>query len=170
VQRLGVRFDRAGLKTLFTDVASLKPAEGGSGSSAGTADASPRRGGGHAWVHELEGAALSERMGSLPEEATDPFRPLSAQLRASLELCRFTPQASSVLDWASTQTGLSDPLSRFSRHELEEHFARFQRALERHLGALVEKARRSEPETLRAALSAAPSQARDVVKRLDARR
>jgi len=169
-QRLGVRFDRAGLKTIFTDVANLRPADqpGGAASSATTPDqpASQDR----SWVDELEGPALAEKMAELPDAATDPFRPLSAQLKASLEQARFSGDPASVMDWASIHTGLADPLSRFNRHELEEHFRRFQRALEKHLRSLVEKARRSDPQALDAALRKAPPRAREMVKRLDARR
>ena len=74
------------------------------------------------WQDRLSGRSPDEVMARLPEAATDPFSGLEARLKATLGLYRFTDQGGSLLDWAAAQSGLKDPLSEFSRHDLERHF------------------------------------------------
>ena len=45
--------------------------------------------------------------------------------------------AAGLNDWAVMQTGLDDPLARFNRHELEEHFKRWSHEREQHLRRLL---------------------------------
>jgi len=163
-QRLRVRFERAGVKTLSAPPASLQAASEGKP----TVENDHPKG----WLESLESASTApdEALAVLPESATDPFRPLAARLRATLDLYRFEPTGASLIDWAAAQTGLTDPLSRFSRHELEAVFSRFASERDAHLSRLASEARRAEPETLAAAASAAGPAAKRALARLDGRR
>lgn len=141
--RVTLRFERAGLKTVSTAVAELRPAEGGS-------IAAPEEEAGHpplpseeaGWLDRLEGVDLAERMSRLPESTRDPFVTPLDRVRATLELWRFSGTGGSLLDWASAQSGLADPLSRFSRHELESYFDRFASGRSQHLEKVALEAKR----------------------------
>jgi hypothetical protein len=75
----------------------------------------------------------------LPESMRDPFVSDSTRLRAILDSFRFNNDPRSLLDWAISQTGLRDPLSKYTRHELEEGYIRFVREREQHLFQLVQQ-------------------------------
>jgi len=74
---------------------------------------------------------------ALPETMTDPFGSIASRLVATLDSYRFSTEARCLLDWAVAQTGLDDPLTKYTRHELEEAFPRFTRQRDRHLQDLV---------------------------------
>lgn len=152
-QRVTIRFARAGMKTLSTAVARLAPA-----SEASRLEAAIQDLGG--WLDDAKKReAVAEVLTSLPEDATDPFRSLKGRIETTCRLFRFTGSGSSLVEWAAAQTGLADPLSQFSRHELEAHFARFRTALEGNLRRLAGDALRSEP----ALIDALPPEARRVI-------
>lgn len=164
-QRLTIRFDRAGLKTISTAIAELRPAdEHPSADAAGAAAATPS--GDVGWLEQLEAGDLNERMTRLPEPTRDPFSTLAARLKATLGLWRFSEQGAPLLDWAAMQTGLKDPLARFSRHELEQFFNRFAFEREAHLKRLLLEARKQpSPEIERVKAEASPS-AREAMRRI----
>lgn len=91
------------------------------------------------WLNALENnrgpgaTALAE----LPEAMTDPFASLRRRLEATLDSYRFTNEPRALIDWAVAQSGLDDPLSQYTRHELEDAFDRFARERDRHLQGLV---------------------------------
>ncbi len=132
-QRVSVRFERAGLKTISTAVAELcqvvsngaVPAAKPAISAFDQFDDQP--------THE-------ERLAELPAAATDPFASLKSRLEATLRLYRYSGDGAGLIDWAAAQTGLRDPLTEFSRHELEEHYRRFERMRDAHLGQLAARA------------------------------
>lgn len=109
-------------------------------------------------------------MSRLPDSATDPFRPADARLASLLSLYGPSPDGRSLLDWAAVQSGLADPLSRFTRHELEEFFRRFEMNRDRELTTLLPRARKENPQGAAAAIAAAPPQAKREVSRRDGRR
>jgi hypothetical protein len=159
-QRLQIRFDRAGVKTLSTAFATLR-----------------RAGDAPAVAAESEEPALApgadpvKVMTRLPEEASDPFTTPAARLAATLALYRFSDTGGSVLDWAAAQSGLPDPLSRFSRHELEELFSRFCVARDQQLARVsAEAVKGVPPDQLATILRAAPSAGRDALQRINRRR
>ncbi|MDX9912738.1 MAG: DUF3553 domain-containing protein [Phycisphaerales bacterium] len=154
-QSLRIRFERAGLKTLSTGVAPLQPAPAESDSG----DAAP----------QTTKDAL-ERLYAVPDRAKDPFLPLGERLRNSLGLYRYTSSGSSLLDWAAAQTGLADPLSLLTRHDLESAFQRFRRNLDEHCAKVGLELVRSDPEAFRKATSGAPTDAQRVLQRLAPRR
>lgn len=161
-QRVTVRFDRAGVKTLSTAFAALAPAEWTPVLAAGLAEA--------ALGVELDRKAVEERLVGMPESATDPFASPVKRLTATLELYRFTGTGASLLDWAAMQTGMKDPLVKFSRQELELYFARFQQNLEGHLRKLVRELRRQNPEVISEVEPKLGAVARQALRRADAGR
>lgn len=160
-QQLTIRFDRVGVKSLSTGFADLKAAQADERSSGPVAP--------DAIVEDSEPSA-AERLQSLPEEATDPFRPLASRMAATLALYRFTSSGGSLLDWAIAQSGLRDPLSRYSRHELEHAFERFRAQLDQHLRTLAGLMKKQDLAGLQAAAAKAPAPAQQALRRLDALR
>lgn len=157
-QRITVRFDRVGLKTLSTAFADLRPAE-----TLLTADAP-------ADPLLADEPDPQELLARIPDTATDPFSTPRKRLEVTLGLYRFSDRAGSLLDWAAAQTGLRDPLARFSRHELESHFQKFQFNLDNHLKKLVRELRKADPATLAAVTAAAAPSAKQALRRADAAR
>jgi hypothetical protein len=162
-QRLTVRFTRAGTKTLSTAYAELRPASEAPRlpefpAAEDTTDA---------LAQAASGAAVGEVMNRLPDRATDPFISLDQRLKNTLDLYRFTESGGALLDWASMQTGLKDPLSRFSRQELEAWFGRFKMELDNHLKKLVRDVRRQDPRALDAVTAAAGPEAKQALRRAD---
>ncbi len=157
-QKLGLRFERAGRKTISTQHVSLESAD--SPSPAGVAAPAPE-------VSAEDAKSLLEK---LPSAATDPLLPLAGRLEATLLLYRFTAEGGSLLDWASTQTKLADPLSALSRPELELSFQRFRRDLDQHLARLFREAIDDQPELLGELAAAAPAEGALALRRIiDAR-
>ncbi|TVQ30304.1 MAG: DUF3553 domain-containing protein [Phycisphaeraceae bacterium] len=163
-QRLTVRFERGGLRTVSTALADIRPAD----SVPAFAGRSGQGGGSDAgWLQELERGDTATIMRQLPEAASDPFSTLESRIRATLDLFRFTGSGGSLTDWAAVQTGLSDPLSHFTRQELESYFQQFTVERNNHLKKLAAEARRKEPEILRRMAAGAPPEAQQVLRRAD---
>jgi hypothetical protein len=167
-QRLTLRFDRAGLKTLSTAFAELKPAAAVSPLLANAAvevaeEESPALGG--ATPNELV-----EIMTKLPEAATDPFLSLKNRLVATLSLFKYGENPSLLLDWAAIQTGMKDPLSRFNRHELESYYSRFKIEVESHLRKLTRELRKQDLAALTELMNTGDSVSRQALRRADAMR
>jgi len=152
-QRLTVRFENAGLRTVSTAFANLKPADNGTPQNSPFAESDG---------HE----SVIEQLRTLPDDATDPFRPFAKRIRATIDLYRYTSRGASILAWATAMTGLSDPLSRVSRHELEEEFRRFEVLRDRHLAQLVQAAAKEgiDPAALKRAM---PPEAQRALQRLN---
>jgi hypothetical protein len=162
-QRLTVRFERAGIKTLSTAFATLRPAEETPEIARALAESE----------NEILGASgdkrVEEIMTGLPDPATDPFASLAGRMKATLGLFRFSDQAGSLIDWAAAQSGLKDPLSKFNRHQLEEFFRRFEVNRDTHLAKLAAEMRRKEPRELPVLVKDAPPAAQRVLRRESAR-
>lgn len=146
-QRLVVRFAQYGIVTINTGIApllakdivtSMSSTLASSHSSAPTS-APGRRG----WLADLEAKPHEGELFTLPQELTDPFASLAKRLAATLATYRFTADqrvpggAHSLLEWARAQTGLADPLTKYTRHDLEQAFTRFARDRDAHLLDLV---------------------------------
>ncbi|MCL4742307.1 MAG: DUF3553 domain-containing protein [Phycisphaerales bacterium] len=159
-QRLVVRFEHGGVKTLTTAMADLRPVGSLPTSDNGTGHETAR----------LAPDELRQRLAALPPESTDPFRSLAARLRSTLALYRHRSSGASLLEWASLQTGMADPLSVFSRHELEQLFSRFSAALDAHARKLLRDGLKQDPRAVSEAVAAASPEARAAVKRLDVTR
>jgi hypothetical protein len=158
-QRLTIRFDRAGIKTLSTAFADLRPREGAPEPLTEPEPSSDPLG--------PQGVDYREKLLAIPEDACDPFASRKARLQATLSLYRFSPSGGSLLDWAASQTGLKDPLARFSRHELEQAFDRFRATLDAHLKKLAFEMRKADPAGLAEAGAAAASEGKQALRRAD---
>jgi len=163
-QRVTLRFDRAGLKTMTTNIAELEMVDDDTHPAAPVAANSP-----DTWLTKLENGTVEELMSRLPEATRDPFNTLQSRIEATLKLYRFTEQGGALIDWAAAQTGLKDPMTRFNRHELEALFKRFALGRDTQLKSLVIEGRRKDPATTEKLMAAAPAAARDALRRLNAR-
>ncbi len=162
-QRLTVRFERAGIKTLSTAFAHLRPADQEPAIEQAIVTSNSD------WLSDVGSKRVQEIMTSLPEAANDPFASLESRLKATLALFRFSPSGGALIDWAAAQCGLKDPLSRFSRHELEEYYRRYEFARAEHLRKLLSEAHRAEPKIAPALLAGANDAARAAVRKSDYR-
>jgi hypothetical protein len=140
-QRLVIRFQRAGLKTISTAYAELDRAGQALGATAPDPEHDPLAASAAAFSTE-------EAMLKLPDAATDPFRPLRKRVEANLAVYKYGESSSGLLDWAAIQTGLKDPLTRFNRHELEQWFERFRIEADNHLKKLLRELRKQEPKAI----------------------
>ncbi len=161
-QRLNVRFPTVGLKTLHTGAVDLVPADENS-----AAQSVAQRSG---WIAELEGNKPADIMVRLPADASDPFKSLWQRLQFTIGLYRFSREPRALTDWAVAQSGLTDPLTRFSRHELETFFDRWARNRDAHLVELVREASRTDQRQVDQLLAAAQPEVRQVLRRPHARR
>ncbi|MEL7485389.1 MAG: DUF3553 domain-containing protein [Planctomycetota bacterium] len=164
-QRLTIRFERAGVKKLAAVVAALEPADGGAKLREADEHAAAK-----AALGQLDDSKIIEVLTQVPESARDPFRGLADRFRETLDLYRFSGDGASLLDWAAMQTGLKDPLSRFSRHDLERFFERFKRALDSHSREIGLELARKDPASASKIVAAAPEQAKAAMRRVAGRR
>lgn len=137
-QRLVIQFAQHGRVTVNTAFAEIEPSNG-AGSTI-THDTS--------WLDARSDGTGGDRLAELPEAATDPLSTLSRRLTVTLELYRFSDDARGMFDWASARTGLVDPLSKYSRHELEQHYQAFCSKREHFLRQLVGLIRQSAEHEL----------------------
>ena len=167
-QRLQIRFDRAGLKTIATAFVQLRPVGDESDASASAGHAASDMPAAAREVDPFKTASVNDVarvMAAIPEDAVDPFATPLQRYRATLDLYRFTNAGASLLVWAAAQSGMPDPLSRFSRHELEEHFQRFAFARDQHLAKTDREARLADPAAATDLLAKAPEPARRALSR-----
>lgn len=161
-QRLTIRFDRAGAKTISTAFADLRPADE---ITVLRAEPAPED---DPLLKAGDKSQVLALLTAVPEAATDPFTSSRKRLNATLDLYRFADGGpGALLDWAAMQTGLKDPLSRFNRHELEEYFRRFLVNLDAHLKKLLRDIRRQEPALIPELAATARPAAKQAMRRVD---
>lgn len=147
-QRLVVRFTHHGRVTLNTAIAPLVTRSAGAGeplnmtrttTSTRTAYASPAAAAtsDRGWLAALENKQNDHELHRLPDNLSDPFLSSARRLANTLENYRFNSDRRTLIDWAVAQTGLHDPLSKYTRHELEQAFGRFAHLRDQHLTQLV---------------------------------
>lgn len=160
-QRVAVDFANKGRVVVNTAIAKLDITGNAEPAAAGTRvsprklpsslmsqtekDEKARKEGDAGWLNELErgaGATSTGDLWSLPQSMTDPFSSLKQRLLATLDSYRFTTEPRSLIEWAVTQTGLDDPLSKYTRSELERAFPRFCRDRDNHLAELIRTIKR----------------------------
>ena len=96
------------------------------------------------WLDQLErDNSKSHELWELPEALTDVFSSELQRLTATLDSYRHTTEPRPLMDWAVIQTGMDDPLSKYTRHDLEQAFARFARNRDQHLLALVKQLKKA---------------------------
>ena len=146
-QRVTVRFKHRGRVTINTAVA---PLLAGQSEQAMTrtdgSDPIVSRPGG--WLDSLTQEKPTHAISALPEEMTDPFVSHSRRLTATLDSYRFSLAPRPLIEWAITQTNLDDPLTQYTRQELEQAFERFARDRDNHLKDLVRTAKRQDESAL----------------------
>lgn len=158
-QRLTVRFRREGTKTVSTAFARIEPADGGVGQAQT-----------ETMLEGLTPEQVRERITRLPESATDPFLSLEQRAANTAGLYRFSTEGGPLIAWAAAQTGLRDPLTRFSRQELEQYFDKFRLLRDDHFRKVAAELRRKSSDGLEAVLAKAPAEARRALGRAHAMR
>lgn len=171
-QRVAVRFPNAGLKTISTAHAELEIMTDAI-VGAPDVDEHPLAGWDKMsesdWLGEVAQRKIREAMVGLSEAVRDPFNSLQHRLGACLDLFRFERTGASLLDWAVAQSGLDDPLSRFTRHELEVFFDQWAGNRTEHLQLLLGQAR-GDRQLVEKLVAAANPAARESVRRLTVER
>lgn len=148
-RKVRIRFARAGVREVI-DSPALAPTEGG--------------------PVNLQPAALIASMVAMPEHLLDALRPLPDRFRDTGAMFRFNGGGGSLIDWAATQTGLVDPLSELPRHEIENAFVQFRRALEDHLRNLGRTMKHENEAEFRRIALKMPNDAQDVLRGRNVRR
>ena len=138
-QKLQVDFKHHGRVTINTAIAPLVSRESVSAMSTSTPT-----GMGQGWLSSLEEQNKTEHeLWQLPESLTDPFLSTAVRLRNVLDTYRFSisrsdpNSAKSILEWAIAQTGLTDPMTRYTRQEMEQAFPRYARSRDNLLADMV---------------------------------
>ena len=168
-QRLIVRFAHRNRVTINTAVAPLMAKEtyiAMRSRNESTFNTSTTTGG---WLSSLEqDPAGGHELWRLPEAMTDPFSSLARRLQATLDSYRFSTEARSLTAWAVAQTGLDDPLTKYTRQELEQSFPRFARNRDNHLQDLVNQIKRNGERDLldQALANTRATAAREAIKRV----
>jgi Protein of unknown function (DUF3553) len=158
-QRLTIRFDRAGSKTISTAFADIRDAD----EFFTAVERAPE----DPLLAAHDEASVREALAKVPDTATDPFLGLKKRVSATLDLYRYGQTPGGLLDWAARQTGLKDPLSRFSRHELEQIHQRFVMNVDAHLRRLLKELRKVEPQAVLEVASSAGPAAKQALRRVD---
>ena len=147
-QRVVVVFQNHGRVTINTAVAPLLPKGAStpmstSGTTRSSNSSSTAQGHSGGWLGSL-GAKPNHaaELWRLPDSMSDPFVPPGRRLAATLDSFRYSTDARTLIDWAVAQTGLADPLSKYTRHELESAFSRFARDRNLHMLELVRTLKR----------------------------
>ncbi len=165
-QRLVIRFDRAGLKTVSTAFAKIEAAGDRVGVVTEKETITARSDGASNPILKATAREVMQIMTTIPDAARDPFATPGQRLKATLSLYRFTDSGGPLIDWAVMQSGLSDPLSKFTRHELEDFFGFFEKILWKHLGKMVREARDVPASELVQIRDSAPPAGRQALQRL----
>lgn len=168
-QRLSIRFPNAGMKTLIEEQANLQRMSDVHDPLFGD-DTEPSarawdRYTEDDWISPIARKKVFEALIALPQDVRDPFFSLQKRLQLTLHLYRFDKSGKGLIDWAVAQTGIDDPLTRFSRQELEQYFARFAGERESHLTRLLQETR-GDMSIVHAALENAPASAREAVRKV----
>lgn len=149
-QRIAVDFANKGRVVLNTAVAPLElkgkdqtmsrtPTLSGTEAAPNPLSGNGAKATGGGWLGALERATggVKHELWDLPDPMTDPFSSLVERLKATADSYRYSTEPRSLIEWATAQTGLNDPLSKYSRSELEQAFPRFARDRDAHLKNLV---------------------------------
>lgn len=167
-QSLTIRFERGGVKTISTAFANLVSADDHPGLlSAASPSATDADGEIDPFAAKIGSDEARASMLRIAEDARDPFAPLSQRFEATVRLFRFAPTGRSLLDWATAQSGLADPMSRFNRHELEQFFQQWTIVRDNHLKKLVQEFRKADPAGLQDSVRKAPPAVQQTLRRLD---
>lgn len=150
--RLTVDFKNKGRVTLNTAIAQLERHEAGTLPLAGSGQHHGERTGMTAnsttggWLSQLEnssGSGSANELWDLPDNLKDPFLSDQQRLKNTFDTYYYSTDAGRLLEWAQMQTGLDDPMTRYTRQELEQAFPRFARDRDNHLFDLIRTLKRA---------------------------
>jgi hypothetical protein len=124
------------------------------------------------WLGPMAKKKVEEALISLPLDVRDPFNSMQKRLSLMMGLYRFDRSGRGLMDWAVAQTGLDDPLSRFTRQDLEQKFDRWAYERDNYLAKLLQEARApgNDSSAIATAMKTAPPAGQDMVRRLIANR
>ena len=151
-QRLRVDFANKRNTTINTAIAPLVPGERlnetftpppkGLGQDMSMSTDASKLGAG--WLDDLEGANGGKReLWDLPDGCDDPFSSDEEQLDATLDTFKYSTDPGPLFQWAVVQTGMDDPLTKYTRVELEQAFPRYTRDRDNRLFELVRLMKRN---------------------------
>ena len=176
-QSVSVRFANQGIKVLNTAVAEIELVSHEHVEALADAKAHPmvqwHKISENDWLAPIAQRKIQEVMVSLPENVRDAFCSIKQRLKQTLDLFRFERTGGSLIEWAIAQSGLDDPLSRFTRQELELLFDRWMTYRQDHLLKMLQEASqdiefsRDEIDSL---VSAAPLSAQEAVRQVTTKR
>lgn len=113
------------------------------------------------WLDSLGRNTLDDRLRRLPTETLEVLGTPAQKLAALAKLYRWSDEASAIAKWARAQTGVGDPLSAWTRDEIEVAFRDFANERDAALRAAAARIKLSEgPEALRRALDSLPEEFR----------
>ncbi len=174
---VSVRFANQGIKVLNTAVAEIELVSHEHEEALADAKAHPmvqwHKISENDWLAPIAQRKIQEVMVSLPENVRDQFCSIKQRLKQTLDLFRFERTGGSLIEWAIAQSGLDDPLSRFTRQELELLFDRWMTYRQDHLLKMLQEASqdiefsRDEIDSL---VAAAPLSAQEAVRLVTAKR
>ncbi|MCC7409447.1 MAG: DUF3553 domain-containing protein [Phycisphaeraceae bacterium] len=102
---------------------------------------------GQGWLGKLEAKTNGDPLRRLVAALTDPFETEFGRLKATVESFRHgedpVRNPRGLIDWAVEQTGMADPLTKYTRHELEDAFRYWVRMRDEHLKKLVFQLKRA---------------------------
>lgn len=176
-QSVSVRFANEGIKVLNTAVAEIQLVSHEHNEALADAKAHPmaqwQKISESDWLAPIVQRKIQEVMVSLPENVRDPFCSIKRRLKQTLDLFRFERTGGSLIEWAIAQSGFDDPLTHFTRQELELHFDRWMTFRQDHLQKILQEASlnmelaRAEIDSL---VDAAPLSAQEAVRLITAKR
>ena len=97
------------------------------------------------WLDELESSTGGRKheLHELPHRLTDPFLSERDRLAHLLDTFYYSTDPHRLFEWARMQTGLDDPLTKYTRQELEQAFPRFARDRDQLLYQMVRQFKRN---------------------------
>jgi len=105
---------------------------------------------------------LEDIMHAIPLACRDPFNSAEHRLRRTLDLYKYDMGGKGLMMWATAQTGMDDPLTRFNRTELEVYYKHYSHDLQLHLAKLLSEMH-GENKLIKRLLSEAPQRAKRAV-------
>ena len=167
--RVTVRFKNVGLKTFIGDIIPLEVLTDDQVMPGDSSRVRPAI----AEVEDLEKSGLTQAveqklldiMLAIPVACRDPFNSIEHRLRRTLDLYKFDMSGRGLMEWATSQTGMDDPLTRFNRTELEVYFKQFAHDRDQHLSKLLQETR-GDTTLLEQLVATAPEGAKRAVAKM----
>jgi hypothetical protein len=116
------------------------------------------------WLDEIGGRTLDDRLVSLPAAILEQFGTPAQRLVALAPLYELRDESAALVQWARRHAHVADPLSHWSRDELQQAFAAFCLERDTHLRRVAALLVQSDgPDALRALLDTLPQHVREAI-------